>query len=83
MPNGDGRRGIAEVVDQVGEEGNAAGRDVDRELRDGRSAEHGEGEADRPDTLSRSLDGFVDEPVGAAVLAVVVAVAIAAAFLAR
>jgi len=65
-------RGVAEVVDQIGEEGDAAGGDEDRKLSRRRCPEDGERKADRSKPPSRALDAFVDQAVRMAVAILVV-----------
>ena len=71
---GDGQRdrcrSVTEVVDQVCEERDAAGGEVDQRLDDGGHAEHEQREPDGAQSLPRALDRRVDEPMGVAVLAV-------------
>jgi len=61
-------------VDQIGEEGDAAGGDEDRKLSRRRCPEDGERKADRSKPPSRALDAFVDEAVRMAVAILVVTV---------
>jgi hypothetical protein len=65
-PERDRRRRVAEVVDQVGEQGDAAGEDEDRRLRSRRQPEDQQREEDSADPLARALDRGVDEPMGVA-----------------
>ena len=51
---------VAEVVDQIGEQRDAAGGDEDQHLNGGGQAEDAEGEDDRAQTVSRALDAGVD-----------------------
>jgi hypothetical protein len=68
-PQGEGNRqrdrggGVAEVVDEVGEQGDAVGGNEDEGLGDRGRAEHAERERHRADALARALDARVDEPV--------------------
>ena len=62
--------GVAEVVDQVGEEGDAAGAEKDRHLRQGGEAENAEGEENGADARPGAFDRGIDEAVGVSVLAV-------------
>ena len=60
-------------MDQVGQQGDAAGGDVDRRLDRSRRCQNSQRNADDPETLARALDAGVDEAVG-----VLVAVAVSA-----
>ena len=51
-------------MDQVGEQGDTAGGEEDRELRRGGGGEDPEREADGAEAPSRALDALVDETVG-------------------
>ena len=71
QPEGDpqrerGRR-VAEVVDEVGQQGDAPGRDEDERLRDRRGAQDREGERHRAHAGARAFDRLVDEAVRVAV----------------
>ena len=65
-------RGVAEVVDQVGEQSDAAAGDEDGRLGERGQAEHSQREPDRPQALARAHDAPVDEAVGVAVPALLV-----------
>ena len=74
----DRRRGVAEVVDEVGQQRDAAGRDEHDELRDRGRAEDEQREPDGPQALARALDRLVHEAVAVAMaVAVVVVVPVA------
>lgn len=62
--------GIAEVVDEVGEQSEASAGDEDDGLGDRGDAQHGERQQHRPDALARSLDAVVDQTVRVAVTVV-------------
>ena len=68
--------GVAEVVDEVGEQGDAAGGDEDEQLGDRGGAEDDEREPDGAQALAGALDRLVDEAVGVAAVAVAVAVVV-------
>ncbi|CAN5245838.1 hypothetical protein BH20ACT16_BH20ACT16_01720 [soil metagenome] len=59
------------LVDQVGEQRNAARGDEDEQLQDGRDAKHDEREADGAQAFARALDRLVHEAVAVAVAVVV------------
>lgn len=61
-PHRDRRRGVAEVVNQVSEQGDTAAEDIDRDLCQGGSSKDGEREPDRAQTLARAFDARVDRP---------------------
>jgi hypothetical protein len=65
-----GRQRVAEVVDQVGEQGNAQRRRVDERLSQGLSPSEGEAPRDGTDTRPRADDRRVDEPVRVPVMLV-------------
>ena len=54
---------VAEVVDQVGEQSDAAAGEIDRQLSGRGDAEDRKRQADRAQTLARSLDARVDQAV--------------------
>src|SRR6478752_1237256 len=56
-------QGVAEVVDQVGEKGNASGRDVDDHLGRGGRSKHPEREAHGAQAGPGALDAWVDQAV--------------------
>ena len=58
---------VAGVVDQVGEQRDAAGGDVDRGLEQRGGAEHGQAAADRREAVARAGDSGVHEPVAVGV----------------
>ena len=62
-----GGQRVAEVVDQVGEQGDARGGHVDRCLETGRCQQYREALPDRPDAGPRSLDRGVDRAMAMAV----------------
>jgi hypothetical protein len=64
--------GVAEVVDEIGEQGDAARGDEDEQLGDRGRAEDEQGEADGAQALARALDRLVDEAVAVAAGAVAV-----------
>ena len=78
-PQGDGRERIAEVVDQVREQGDAAAGEKHGKLSDGGQSEDGERERDGADALPRALDALVYQAMGVAVLAIAKAVAMVVA----
>src|SRR5687768_2377523 len=57
-----GRR-VTEVVDQIGEQGDAAGKRKDDRLCDRRDPENEEGKPDRAQPLARALDRGIDQAV--------------------
>jgi hypothetical protein len=63
---------VAEVVDQVGKQRNAAGEDEHQGLSKCGGAKHGERDADSPQAFLRVLDAVVDEPVGVPMATIVV-----------
>lgn len=67
---------VAEVVDQIGEQGDAAGRGEDRHLRGCGESKHGEREGDGPHSRPRAFDRRINQAVGMTVIAVVVNVAL-------
>ena len=86
---GDGQRDgcerVAGVVDQVRQQRDAAGSDVDCCLRDRRGGQNGERRADDQQPVARSLDRCVDEPMAvlrsvAAMIVLGEAVAVDASF---
>lgn len=70
-PQRHGRERIAEVVDQIGEQGDAAAGEKDGKLSDGGEGQDGERERDGVDALPRALDAVVYQAMGVAVLAMV------------
>jgi hypothetical protein len=65
---GDGRRGVAGVVDQVGEQRDAAGGDEHQCLCRGGETEHEQRKGDRAQSLSGALNRVVNEGVAVAVM---------------
>ena len=59
--------GIAEVVDQIGEQGDAAAGDEDGRLSQRGRSEDGQREPDRSQPFPRALDAAIHESVGVAV----------------
>lgn len=57
------RAGITEVVDQVGEQGNAAAGNKDRQLSPRRKRKHRQRHPNRPQPLPRPFDALVHQPV--------------------
>jgi hypothetical protein len=55
---------IAEVVDHVGQQRDAAAREEHERLRERSEPEHGQRERHGPDALARALDALVNQPVG-------------------
>ena len=64
----DRRRGVAEVVDEIGEQRDAAGRDEHRDLRERGDAEDEQREQHGPHALARALDRVVHQAVRVAVV---------------
>ena len=62
-PTATARALVADVVDQVGEEGDRAGGREDEGLGEGGDAEHEQRERDGADARARALDRVVHEPV--------------------
>lgn len=62
-PERDRGQRVAEVVDQIGEQRNAATRDKHDGLRERGQAENREREQDRADAVPRALDAPIDEAV--------------------
>ena len=71
-PQRDGGEGIAEVVDQVREQRNAAAREEHGRLSHRCEAEYRKRKRDRMDACARALDALVYEPVGMPVVFVLV-----------
>src|SRR5580700_171269 len=71
-PERDSGQRIAEVVDQIGEQSNAATRHENRRLHDGGQSKHRKREQDRPDALSGTLDAVIHQPMRVPVGVVVV-----------
>src|SRR4051794_39244916 len=67
---GEGGRGVAEVVDQISEQGDAAAGDEDDRLRERGQAEDSQRERDRAQSPPGAHDAPVDQAMGVAVLAV-------------
>jgi hypothetical protein len=59
-PKRDRGQGVAEVVDQVGQEGDRTGEREDCELDPGGDREHGEADRNRLDALARADDRPID-----------------------
>ena len=68
----DRRRGVAEVVDEVGEQGDGPGDDEDRQLCERREPQDAETERDRAEAGVRAHDRTVDEPVRVPVSSIMV-----------
>jgi len=67
------RRGrIAEVVDQVGEQGDAAAGEEDRDLGESGDSEHRQRETNRLQSLAGAFDALVNQAVGVPVIVTVV-----------
>ena len=73
-PEWDRSESVAEVVDQVGKERNAARQREDGRLGERRGPENGERDEDGADALAGTFDAVVDEPVGVTVIVMVVVV---------
>ena len=61
-------QGVADVVDQVCEQGDAAAGGQDQRLSEGGRPEHDEAERDRPNPRMTAKDRPVDETMGVAVV---------------
>lgn len=62
-PERDGGERVPDVVDQVGEQGDAVAEDEDRSLRERGRAQDREADADRPQARAGTRDRRVDQPV--------------------
>ena len=72
----DRRERVSEVVDQVGEQGHAAGREEDRALRERGRKQHGQAGQDRAKPVARARDRTVDQAVTVTVTTLCVIVAV-------
>ena len=73
-PQRDGRGGIADVVDGVGEQRDAAGQHDDDDLQAGGDRQDDERPFDRPDAPVGGGDGRIDYAVGVAMATIVTVV---------
>jgi hypothetical protein len=69
-PDGERGQGVAAVVDQVGEQRDAAREDEDERLRGGGAAEHAEADEDRANAGAGAQNRAIHEPVRVTVRAV-------------